>query len=133
MVSYGGCLCGFVRYQITGEPLSSSLCFCRSCRRASGAPAVAWFVVHTPQYQLLAGKPAAHCSSEPVIRTFCPQCGTPLSYQNSARPAEIDITTVTLDEPEIIPPAEEIWLSHKISWSMSDRELPHFSEENPQQ
>ena len=38
----GGCLCGAVRYRISGSPLSSVNCHCESCRRASGAPAVAW-------------------------------------------------------------------------------------------
>jgi hypothetical protein len=50
IVSEGGCLCGAVRYRITGEPRSSSTCFCRSCRLASGATPVAWLVVGLGQY-----------------------------------------------------------------------------------
>ena len=38
----GGCLCGAIRYQIAGEPVSRSLCHCRSCRHAAGSGPVAW-------------------------------------------------------------------------------------------
>jgi hypothetical protein len=38
----GGCLCGSVRYQ-TAMPVSPpAFCHCASCRRASGADAMAW-------------------------------------------------------------------------------------------
>jgi len=34
----GGCQCGAVRYRAIEIPLARTLCHCRSCRRASGAP-----------------------------------------------------------------------------------------------
>ena len=37
----GGCLCGAIRYRVSGEPLARSLCHCRSCRLGAGAPSVA--------------------------------------------------------------------------------------------
>ena len=58
----GGCLCGAVRYRISGTPVSSSVCRCRSCRLAIGAPGV----VHKDHYQLLQGHPASHHSSREI-------------------------------------------------------------------
>jgi hypothetical protein len=126
----GGCLCGHIRYEVTGRYSSSSTCFCRSCRRASGAASVAWFVVSLGQFRWLAAEPRAHRSSAPVTRSFCGQCGTPLAYQHTDRPDDIELTTATLDDPEAIPPEEEIWLDHKVGWAMSDGRLPHFSEDH---
>jgi hypothetical protein len=40
--STGGCLCGAVRYRFNGEPTTSSVCHCRSCRLASGATPIAY-------------------------------------------------------------------------------------------
>ncbi len=127
----GGCLCGAIRYRFSGAVCSSSTCFCQSCRRASGAASVSWFVVKLNQFAWLSGQAQAYRSSAPVTRAFCPTCGTPLSYQHSARPDDIELTTATLDQPEAVPPDEEIWLSHKVAWAASDPQLRHFSEENP--
>src|SRR5438105_6256407 len=101
----GGCLCGAVRYRVAGRPLSSSLCHCRSCRLASGAPAVAWIVFNSDDVTLLQGHPATHHSSPPVVRSFCPRCGTPLSYRHQDAPDRIELTTATLDHPEAFAPA----------------------------
>ena len=128
VVSEGGCLCGAVRYRITGVPRSSSVCFCRTCRLASGAPAVGWFVVALSQYTLLRGQLAEFRSSEPVVRSFCAKCGTPLAYQHADDPSTIELTTATLGEPQRFPPRREIWHSQRISWAASDSTVPHFSE-----
>jgi hypothetical protein len=37
----GGCMCGAVRYEASGDPLSVIFCHCESCRKNSGAPVVA--------------------------------------------------------------------------------------------
>ena len=129
-VSEGGCLCGAVRYRIRGAPRSSSVCFCRSCRLASGAPSVAWFVVHVDQYTLLSGQRRTFRSSPAVTRSFCATCGTPLSYQHTDDPSEIELTTATLDEPQRFAPTREIWHSHKVAWAASDPAVPHFARES---
>jgi hypothetical protein len=41
----GGCLCGQLRYRISGQPRSADHCHCRMCRRAAGAPVVARLTV----------------------------------------------------------------------------------------
>jgi hypothetical protein len=126
IVSEGGCLCGAVRYRITGAPRSSSICFCRSCRLASGAPAVAWFVVAMNQYVLLGGQLVAFRSSPEVVRSSCARCGTPVAYQHVDDPDSIELTTATLDEPQRFPPTHEIWHSQKVAWAASDSTLTHY-------
>jgi hypothetical protein len=128
-VSEGGCLCGAIRYRVTGAPRSSSVCFCRSCRLASGAASVAWIVVGIDQFTLISGKLAAFRSSPPVVRSFCATCGTPLAYQHVDDAGAIELTTATLDDPQRFPPTREIWHLQKIPWAASDPEIPHFSQE----
>lgn len=129
IVSEGGCLCGSVRYRISGTCRSSSVCFCRSCRLASGAPSVAWFVVNLTQFDLLSGELTTFQSSPPVKRSFCTKCGTPLAYQHTDDATTIELTTATLDDPLRFPPLREIWHSQKVSWAASDSTIPHYSEE----
>jgi len=122
----GGCLCGAVRYRATGESLARALCHCRTCRRASGAPSVAWVVFRTPDFAFIADKPSSFHSSAQVVRTFCGKCGTPLTYQHASRADTIDVTTVTLDAADDFPPTKEIWIEHKLAWECLNDDLEHY-------
>lgn len=129
--SFGGCLCGAVRYRFAGEPSTSSVCHCRSCRLASGASPVAWVVVPLERFAWLGGPPTTFRSTPPVQRSFCARCGTPIAYQHDDALHEIELTTATLDEPERFPPRYEIWLEDKLAWSMANPRLPHHHRDPP--
>ena len=121
----GGCLCGAIRYQVQGTPSSISICHCQSCRRASGAPAVSWFVISRPQFKLLSGNPADYQSSPQVRRGFCGKCGTQLSYARALAPDTIELTTASLDQPSAMEPTKESWLSDKLPWVAVNQDLEH--------
>jgi hypothetical protein len=122
-MSEGGCFCGAVRYRMAGTPLGSAICHCQSCRRASGAPSVAWVTVERKNFEILQGTPAAYPSSPGVTRRFCDRCGSALTYENAKNPESIDITTITLDEPNHFPPTVEVWLEDRIDWQPIDPSL----------
>lgn len=126
----GGCLCGAIRYEAHEPFVSVSICHCRSCRLASGAPTVSWFVLPLHQFRWLQGQPKLFASSPPVNRGFCGECGTQLSYQHTDAPQEIEITTLSLDEPGSVRPTREIWVSERVSWVPVDPALDHFLREN---
>ncbi|HEX4151589.1 MAG TPA: GFA family protein [Steroidobacteraceae bacterium] len=123
----GGCLCEAVRYRITGEPSSSVICHCDSCRRASGAPTVAWLTFDRTCFEITAGEPASFPSSPGVIRQFCGRCGSALTYENIKTPASIDVTAATLDEPEAFPPTAEVWLENRLHWQPTDSSLGQYA------
>jgi hypothetical protein len=125
----GGCLCRAIRYRVEGTPSSISICHCRSCRLASGAPAVSWFVVSRAQFKLVSGALAIHQSSRPVHRGFCRNCGTQLTYEHESRPETIELTTASLDDPGRLQPTMEIWLSAKLPWVATNANLVHHSED----
>ncbi|HTW71326.1 MAG TPA: GFA family protein [Acetobacteraceae bacterium] len=120
----GGCLCGAVRYEAGGTPFHAVLCHCSMCRRAAGAPAVAWFSVNRPDFRFTAGQPAAYRSTEHAIRRFCGGCGTQLTFESDEHPAEIDITTASLDDPENVPPADHVHDGTRLSWMRISDGLP---------
>jgi hypothetical protein len=123
----GGCLCGAIRYAITGAPVVTTLCHCRSCRLASGAPSLAWTVVRVDDLRYDAGHPSEFESSPGVFRGFCRACGTSLSWRRLDRPDTIDLTTASLDAPDAFAPAKEIWLEHKLAWETAHPRLPHYA------
>ncbi len=122
----GGCLCGATRYRATGEASHLCFCHCRSCRRASGAPCVAWATFPSGGFRVTHGELARFASSPGVVRGFCPTCGTPLTYARADTPDEIDLLLATLDDPGRLTPAYHIWVSERLPWvSLSDG-LPRF-------
>jgi hypothetical protein len=112
----GGCLCGAIRYRVSGEPIVSGICHCRSCRRTAGAPMLPYVTFALDRFEVVAGAPADFQSSPPVTRSFCARCGTPLTYRHRDYPDRIDVMTCSLDDPEAFPPSEHLWVSHKPAW-----------------
>jgi len=97
---------------------------------ASGAPTVSWFVLPLDRFRWLKGKPNVFASSLPVKRGFCGQCGTQLTYRHTDAPSEIEVTTSSLDDPNLVQPTKEIWLSERIAWVPVDAMLDHYSGES---
>ena len=120
-ITQGGCLCSAIRFRISGEPIFSSICHCATCRRASAAPTVGWLTFDRGQVEILSGNPRTYRSSQGVVRQFCGTCGSQLSYESVERPATIDITTASLDNPNLFPPTLEVWLEHRVSWQTTDQ------------
>jgi len=122
----GGCLCGAIRYRATAEPTALVLCHCSTCRKAAGAPSLAWAVFPAQSFAFTQGQPAIYRSSETVQRSFCANCGTSLGYWSSSRPDVMDVTTASLDEPDQYAPQKEIWLDEKIAWQCADPDRPRY-------
>lgn len=123
----GGCLCGAVRYRVTGAPDGTSLCHCVSCRRSTGGPSLAWVIFPEQSVAITEGTLAEYQSSPGTYRGFCAQCGTSLTYRRDNRPGLFDVTTASLDDPEALPPAKEIWTEERLSWEAANPDLPQFA------
>jgi len=124
----GGCYCGAVRYEAAGVPFNETSCHCSICRRTSGAPFVAWFSVRHEDFRFVAGTPTRFNSTAKAVRSFCGRCGTQLTFEASDAPAEIDISTASLDQPDAIPPRDHIWTRSKLSWVRLADGLPEHQE-----
>ncbi len=122
----GGCLCGAVRYSVLGRPRSTSLCHCVSCRRSIGGPSLAWAIFDEDKVTIERGTLAVYESSPGVERGFCACCGTSLTYRRANRPGLFDVTTASLDDPEVFPPSKEIWCEERLSWVAANPALPQF-------
>jgi len=126
MTLAGGCMCGAVRYEADGAPFHATLCHCVDCRRASGAPALAWFSVRRDTLRWTHGTPACHASSPGVVRQFCGRCGTQLTWHSDKAADEIDVTTCSLDDPDAVPPADHTFDAQRVRWLHLADGLPRY-------
>lgn len=124
----GGCYCGQIRYEAAGTPFHETTCHCSICQRTTGAPFVTWFSIPRSQFRLVRGAPARFSSTPKARRSFCPRCGTQLTFEHDDFPDEIDITACSLDEPESAPPKNHIHTSSKLSWIKLADSLPQYRE-----
>ena len=123
----GGCFCGAIRYALSGELRNLCLCHCESCRRASGAPFVAWGSVDPDRFRLLGGELALFESSPGVERGHCGTCGTTITYRTAKRSHDLDIALATLDDPEALQPRFEIFTKERLHWVPANDELKQFA------
>jgi hypothetical protein len=120
----GRCLCKAIRYRCGPLLYPPTLCHCESCRRAAGAHAVGWLTVRPSDLHWLDAAPQEFESSPGVHRAFCGRCGTPLTYRNSTRPTEIDVTVCSLEQPERAAPVDHIWMQDAPPWDRPGDGLP---------
>jgi len=126
MKQVGGCHCGAIRYEVSGEPVHNALCYCNDCRRSAGAPTVHW-TLFPKEAVSVTGTPAKYESSPGTTRQFCARCGTGLFYLNEAIfPGQIDVQAATLDDPSALPPQACVQLADAPTWLGSEASLPHF-------
>ena len=132
MAITGGCHCGAVRYEVTGEALTHALCHCSDCRRSAGAPMVGWTMYTSDAVKVTKGAPKVYASSQHGRRHFCPDCGTGLFYVNAEMlPGIVDIQSATYDDPGAVPPRAHIQVAERIGWMERAHELPAFERYPP--
>ena len=121
----GGCLCGAVRYEVTAEPHDAGYCHCGMCRRATGAPVAAFIMVPSNALRFTRGQPAIYQSSHLAERSFCPACGSALTYRRLSTD-DIAVTAGSLDDPDAFPPRAHYEIGSAVGWLTIADDLPHW-------
>lgn len=122
----GGCLCGAIRFRLTGEPVNVTHCHCRMCQRAAGAPLATWVEIPHEAVTFTRGEPSFYRSSEIAERGFCPHCGSALAFRFIGAET-IDIASATLDEPDRFAPRDNLWTASRLGYMKGfDSTLPDY-------
>ena len=126
----GRCLCGAVRYRAAGKPDRVLHCHCDSCRRHTGAPMATLAVFRAEQVAFTGTARKPYESAPGVERSFCPDCGTSLSWEtdfkSEGRLCALHIST--FDDPEALPPDGHSFYPERISWFDVADALPRHEE-----
>lgn len=122
----GGCRCGAIRYKAEGDPIWIAHCHCESCRRATSTPMATWAGYRNEQFAVARGAAKAYSSSPGVTRTFCADCGSPLTYQSERWPGETHVLTMTFDDPAWAKPQAHVFYAERLPWIMIEDDLPRY-------
>ena len=126
----GGCLCGALRYAVSGQPVTHLVCHCTHCQKQTGSAFSTVFGVLEDQITMMRGGTRSYqdCgkSGRMVERHFCGTCGAPLFSKAEAAPGMLLVKAGSLDEAQIFVPAMHIWTRSKQAW-VDTGGLPNFA------
>ena len=120
----GACFCGAIAAELHGEPFWVAYDHDDDCRRALGSPLMVWVGYRPQQFQLTSGKPKSFSKTKGVVRSFCTDCGTPVTYLDAGLPDELYVAIGFLDHPERFPPQAHAYWRMKLPWAEFADSLP---------
>ena len=128
----GRCLCGAVRYAVSGRLRENiSACHCHMCRRHHGGLGYYTSVASRDEIEIDAGDALRWYESSPgVHRGFCQNCGSTLFIREDRQPV-VDIAPGTLDEMPAIRVTRHIWVASKGDYYEIEDALPRYPEGAP--
>ncbi|MBX3669605.1 MAG: GFA family protein [Rhodocyclaceae bacterium] len=112
----------------------TAVCHCKHCQRQTGTAFSV--VVAVPRGSLVMEGAEPHVyfdtgtSGKPVLRKFCPQCGSPLVSEAAAAPDLDFIKAGTLDDTSWLKPQVNIWCDSAQPWVQMSEDVPRVPQ-NP--
>jgi len=119
----GRCLCGDIRYEITGPIFDVVHCHCESCRRHTSTAFATFFNVERSDFHITQGTLVRYTSSPDVVRTHCGRCGSPITFEN---PHELSLYACSLEDLTLVKPEAHIMVGEMLPWLNFGDDLPCF-------
>ena len=130
----GSCLCGAVRYEVSGQEQRFFHCHCSRCRKATGTGHASNLFLQPGTLRWLAGEQHVQAFKVPEAKRFtnqfCTVCGSRLPRQ----PAGSDVVVIpagSLDDAPSMAPQARIFLGSRAPWACGSDALPVFDEMPP--
>ena len=118
-IKKGGCYCGAIRYEFSGEPITCYACHCTDCQTRSGSAFSLSCIVPVDSLKITQGEPALHHRVEGeshVAQRFCKKCATRLWGTGSRAPDLAFLKPGTLDDTSWIEPVAHFWTRSAQPW-----------------
>src|SRR5471032_2664920 len=123
----GGCTCGTIRYQTSGQPLRVTICHCKWCQRRTGTAFAVESVFNIDQVRMLQGSVARYRqvsdeSGRWLLTEFCANCGANIGFTLEAVPGIRTIAAGTFDNPEWISSQKQLFrhVFVRSAWDWSE-------------
>jgi hypothetical protein len=130
----GGCLCGAVRYEVTGEPLNCGHCYCADCRKASGSGFIPFIGVASRDVRFTGQTQTFRCEARHgriATRNFCAVCGGLVFGGELGESDSFTIYAGSLDDPSLFEPKIAIFAQGRPAWAVIPPGLTVFDELPP--
>lgn len=134
MTTYkGSCLCGKIRFTITGEIQNVIYCHCSLCRKAQGSAFATNANVNKEDFTFISGNEelSSYEYAPGQKKLFCKHCGSPIMSINESTPDKVRIRLGTIESDITERPQAHIFTTSKANWEEITDDLPKFDEYAP--
>ena len=124
----GGCLCGAVRFFITGPIRNIVYCHCSRCRKAQGSAFATNGIVDADDFELTKGAQnvSAYKAPSGSTKIFCRTCGSPIMSKKDTAPDVVRVRIGTIESEITERPMAHIFATSKASWDEITDDLPQY-------
>lgn len=127
----GSCICGSVKYQITGTPRGFFHCYCRRCRKASGTGHASNVILNPDAVEWTAGEELLGSFKVPDAEryrtVFCTKCGSPMPRVAPNLKLAV-IPAGSLDNEPPLGPTDRIMWDYRAGWCGETGDIPTWPE-----
>jgi hypothetical protein len=129
----GGCLCGAVRFEISGPIRHIVHCHCSQCRKAQGSAFATNGIVSASDFSLLSGADhlTGYVSSQGQTKYFCKTCGSPIMSKTESKPDQVRVRIGTVESDIVERPEAHIFATSKANWETIAGDLPQYERYEP--
>ena len=126
----GSCLCGKVKFTLSGKINDIVYCHCSQCRKAQGSAFATNANVDKKSFHFIQGEDnlTAYAYSAEQKKYFCKSCGSPVMSKNTNHPETIRIRLGTIESEITERPQAHIFVDSKANWEEVCDSLPQYAE-----
>ena len=128
---HGACLCGAVKFTLSGVAESFHLCHCSRCRKATGTAHASNIFTQPENIKWGSGENNLKRFEVPDAKSFskqfCINCGSSVPYINRAQ-TKLVIPAGCLNTPLSIIPDDNIFWGSRAEWYEDGRDSKKFEE-----
>ena len=129
----GGCLCGKVRYEITGEIKNIIYCHCSRCRKAQGSAFATNGNVNSEEFKFISGESelTGYEATPGQTKYFCKHCGSPIISKSKANMDKVRVRLGTVESEISERPIGHIFVGSKANWEEIEVKIPQYDTYEP--
>lgn len=116
----GSCLCGTVKFTVTGKASNMNHCHCSMCRKIHGSLFATYFNAEGIDVTAGSDAIASYESSPGFTRTFCTKCGSTLPEQSHSDKGVFVPAGLMDDDPGVRPEAHIFTESKAECYTITD-------------
>jgi hypothetical protein len=137
-ILHASCLCGGIKFEISGPLVAPSNCYCSMCRKQHGAAFRSRARVQNRDFRFVQGEELVtfyestpgsfrgfcRVRGSPIINKF--SAGTPIAERDPNAPSRYGIALATLDDDPGLRPAAHTFVAYKAPWFEITDDLPQY-------